>query len=821
MRKCSLIMMIAVVFSLLCPAIDIWNAPVYAVSSQSDGYWQLVDTETVIPADQIIGDKSDTRETKFKYAEGSVTVLYNRTTYDGIHRTYLNEVLTRTGGWSPPPKIVAPEEKVALHLSASIDQFKRLSINYSGITVKAYFAELNTPFGRLNAGAGDFVDQSGQALCEAVIADGVIKVAAKTKEVSGTFGQGRAGLKKALFIVVRSDQVIGVKYIYEWKTGDSPVSSPASQQPAEPEIPDTKQDVTKSIKGAIYFDQEHTKPIPNTYVHAVFYDKKGEITGDTKSVSDSQGRYVLPINQPLTEDHRLKVGIEFSYNPEGVNYLNQFDERDDKTSCYMVVTDGYIVESFQEEMVYDFCPLDGYSVNISDGWKEQFTDEEKREYKERVKENCRLYEALLKAFEIYKEELGVTLDYKLPVDVHAFRGGQIIKINEAFDSFYQSANGDIYLGFMHASYHSPLFPYAVFHEFSHFSMQCMYGHKLPMVIGDVNHGGYANTSTADSYMEGYAVFMGLILQSIANGDTTMIIPGRMNIEVNYNAWDESGKAEEFAVAGTLWDLIDDPSNDDDEVAIDADELWSVLKEYRSDFTAVYEALVKKYPNQKRQIDQVFKNHGFFFSSPEGDGVYTIGEAFIDTNKDTTYTKGERFVDYNTKDLEGNPTMQYKEGDPIGSASYASDPQRRSSEPFSGHYLRVANDLPYYIVSVKFYDYPALDYMTKTVNQQGMVYVEVPPTGYDCELTVWPEGQEESPLVFSSIDFRQNYASVLQKGYFLDNAFDENGKATEFDFIETRKTENGTETFLLVVAGIIIVVVVGGIFLLRRFSPRSS
>ena len=813
MRKCFLIITIAVVFTLLSPTILILNSSVYAASSQNDGYWQLIDMETVIPADQKIGDKSDTRETKFNYAEGSVTVLYNRTTYDGIHKTYLNEVLTRTGGWSLPPKKVAPEEKVALNLSASIDQFKRLSINYSGITMKAYFAELTAPFGRLDGGTGDFVDQSGQGLCEAVIADGVIKVASQTKEVFGTFGQGRVGMKKALFVVARCDKVLGAKYIYEWKTGDSTVSLP--------ETSDTEQAAAKSIKGAIYFDQEHTKPIPHTFVHAVFFNKNGEITGDARSVSDSQGRYVLPLNQPLTDDNRLRMGIEYSYNPEGVNYLNQFDERDDKNSCYIIVTDGYITASPQDEILYDFCPLDGYSVSISDGWKEQFTAEEKREHKERVKENCRLYEALLKAFEIYKEELGVTLDYKLPVSVHAFRGGSITKINEAFDSFYQPANGDIYLGYLHTSYQSPLFPYAVFHEFSHFAMQCMYEHRLPMVEGDVNHGGYANTSTADSYMEGFAVFMGLIMQSYANGDTTMIIPGRMNIEVNYKAWDESGKAEEFAVAGTLWDLIDNPSDDDEAVAIDFDELWTVLKEYRSDFTAVYEALVKKYPNQKSQIDQVFKNHGFFFSSAEGDGVYTIGEAFIDTNKDKIYTNGERFVDYSTTDLDGNPTVQYKEGDLIGSASYASDPNRRSSEPFFGHYLRVTNDLPYYIIQVKFYDYPALDYTTKTANQQGMVYVEVPPTGYDCELTVWPEGQDEAPLVFSSIDFRQNYASVLQKGYFLDNAFDENGKAAEFDFIDTRKTENDKETLLLIVAGVIIVAVVGGIFMLRRFRPRSS
>ncbi|SCZ80939.1 hypothetical protein [Acidaminobacter hydrogenoformans] len=813
MRKYVLIILVAVFFTHLSSTFLGLNDPVFAASPESNGYWQLVETETVIPSDQIIGDKSDTRETKFNYTEGSVTVLYNRTTYDGIHNTYSNEVLTRTGSWSLPPKKVAPDEKVTLNLNARIDQFDRLSINYSGITMKAYFAELTAPFGRLDAGSGDFVDQSGLGLCEAIIADGVVKVASQTKEVTGTFGQGRAGMKKALFVVVRCDKVLGAKYIYEWKTDDVATSLP--------DTADSEQIAAKSIKGVIYFDQKHTKPIPHTIVHAIFYNKNGEIMGNVRSVSDSQGRYVLSLNQPLNDDHQLRLGIEFSYNPEGVNFLNQFDERDNKRLCYLVVTDGFITASSQEEILFDFCPLEGYSVSISEGWKEQLTAEEKKEYKERVNENIRLYEALINAFEIYNEALGVTLDYQLPVDVHAFRGGSITKINEAFDSFYQPANGDIYLAYLHASYQSPLFPYAVFHEFSHFAMQCMYGHRLPIMEGDINHGGYANTSTADSYMEGFAVLMGLAMQAYVNDDVVMIIPGRMNIEVNYKAWDESGKAEEFAVAGTLWDLIDNPSEDDDAVAIAFEELWSVLQEYRSDFTAVYEALMVKYPSQKIQIDQVFKNHGFFFSSAAGDGVYTIGEAFMDSNKDNIYTNGERFVDYSTRDLDGNPTMQYKEGDPIGSAAYASDPKRRSSQPFSGHYIRVANDLPYYNVQVKFYDHPALDYSTKTVNLQGMVYVEVPPAGYDCELTVWPEGQDEAPLVFSSIDFRRNYAAILQNGYFLDHAFDENGKAFEFDFNDTGENEKGAETILFVKVAVILAVIVGGIFLISRFRSHSS
>ena len=60
--------------------------------------------------------------------------------------------------------------------------------------------------------------------------------------------------------------------------------------------------------------------------------------------------------------------------------------------------------------------------------------------------------------------------------------------------------------------------YVVYHEFSHYAMYCIYDKKFPVSAADngpvktINHGGYMNPSTSDSFTEGFAEFMPAIIQ---------------------------------------------------------------------------------------------------------------------------------------------------------------------------------------------------------------------------------------------------------------------------------------------------------------------
>jgi hypothetical protein len=189
------------------------------------GYWELVETQEVIPQEYKIGDDKDNRTYTFEYSKGSIGCNYTRVVYDGIKKTYLTELIDTSGGWSMAidDNAYLPDEKVKLTLTADIDHFQRLTTvesggtgtNQSGVAVWAYIGNIRTPFGNATSGVLESVD--GESVCRATINEGKITLASATLEVSGVFGQGTDKEQKVLFVVVSNQgRVGGVKYIYEY-----------------------------------------------------------------------------------------------------------------------------------------------------------------------------------------------------------------------------------------------------------------------------------------------------------------------------------------------------------------------------------------------------------------------------------------------------------------------------------------------------------------------------------------------------------------------------------------------------------------------------
>jgi hypothetical protein len=205
------------------------TGPTEATTSPSQpairGYWELVETEEVIPQEYKVGDDKDNRTYTFEYSEGSIGCNYTRVVYDGIKKTYLTELIDTSGGWSMAidDDAYLPDEKVKLTLTADIDHFQRLTTvesggsgtNQSGVAVWAYIGNIRTPFGNATSGVLESVD--GESVCSATINEGKITLASATLEVSGAFGQGTDKEQKVLFVVVSNQgRVGGVKYIYEY-----------------------------------------------------------------------------------------------------------------------------------------------------------------------------------------------------------------------------------------------------------------------------------------------------------------------------------------------------------------------------------------------------------------------------------------------------------------------------------------------------------------------------------------------------------------------------------------------------------------------------
>ncbi len=111
-------------------------------------------------------------------------------------------------------------------------------------------------------------------------------------------------------------------------------------------------------------------------------------------------------------------------------------------------------------------------------------------------------------------------------------------------------------------------PFTEYHEFNHYAMHQMYGDVLwEEMLESPNHGGFANPTTTDSWMEGFAAFMAVVIANHYDKWWTdnplerrpSFYPMAGSLDVNYKAWEKEGKAEEFAIAGFLWDFIDGDS----------------------------------------------------------------------------------------------------------------------------------------------------------------------------------------------------------------------------------------------------------------------
>jgi hypothetical protein len=174
-----------------------------------------------------------------------------------------------------------------------------------------------------------------------------------------------------------------------------------------------------------------------------------------------------------------------------------------------------------------------------------------------------IYQRLRNAW-ILAGALEPSLDYGLPLSVYAgcdceggvyyagslSRGGQVI--NRPFIAIDISAS----------LFDDPGRPdNREYHEMGHAFMADAFGDALPDSAGDVNHGGYRNPSSTDSWTEGFAEFFSMMVTKHVNGRADphwYRIAGEyyVNLEFDYRAWVAGGKHEELAVAGVLLDFED-------------------------------------------------------------------------------------------------------------------------------------------------------------------------------------------------------------------------------------------------------------------------
>ena len=174
-----------------------------------------------------------------------------------------------------------------------------------------------------------------------------------------------------------------------------------------------------------------------------------------------------------------------------------------------------------------------------------------------------LYDETANAFEFYTDHLGEKLDCNLPL--HVYPSQEVRRTVFQIDA--GTGNGKpataIIITPTDSSPDNPFhFQYVVYHEVSHYAMYCLHGKKFPESPADksgpiktINHDGYMNPSTSDSFVEGFAEFMPAVIAEYY-GNPSVGKGGGVSIEDGFMAWDDAGKAESHAVSSTLWSLYD-------------------------------------------------------------------------------------------------------------------------------------------------------------------------------------------------------------------------------------------------------------------------
>jgi hypothetical protein len=662
----------------------------------------------------------------------------------------------------------------------------------------------------------------------------------------------------------------------------------------------------------------------------VFYQESGTkgVAESYRTVTDENGFFDIP-NIKSDTDYSLEIPLEYcdiQYSQLGPGTL-----RECKT--FFTIHTGsdekpvkIIIAAKNDEMFYlgvrnNHKEL--VTVIIGEGAKNQVSirDGEIRLGDFLTKENefisyLATYQHFSEAVWFYRKGLQENIDFgegvrRVPLSIYLFqkrpdtRFYTVGKYREGRGTGYD--DNRILINEPDSAFESINRPRVAYHEFNHFVMYNLYNRKwprpskdLPVNIGELNHGGFTNPSTSDSYVEGFAEFMAAGIQytmeeaSIATIPTTEpkinargLAGGLMaaqflstiyskRLELNRKPWEANGISEEYALAGVLWDLVDGPGEyrisewdpdkayenylkswsefekeygeplskkkhsleffknynwDDDNVEFDFEELWKILRVYHPDFTSIYKALIEKFPEKKKDIDEVFKAHGFFADKNPGDGKYDEGDVYRDENGNNRYDSGEYYLDLPKKEViefvkRLEIDINYDEGEEIGPAADFNRPWRSSIPELPGHYIKVDNEIPYYIIQFFFPEGPHLSYITRSRNNEGLVYVEVPPSDYDAVITIYPEGAESEPLSFDSRKFHIEYADSLEKGYYKEHHFEISGEipSTESSLKEDQISgilAEGSGRTVIIVLIVLIVAVAFFILLKKQLIPMNK
>lgn len=495
-------------------------------------------------------------------------------------------------------------------------------------------------------------------------------------------------------------------------------------------LPGKLQDTELYVYG--YLKNKDGDPLPYMHV-AIFFDNQKKYEGYT----DLNGNYEIELKDlRMKENDEINATIVFyfDYYKDEKNYYRLYYYNSDEQRYKEAYMHQKIVITPDENIELNLAITGGRNIGLKCSMPSSHVS---------MRDYATIYYRMHEAVEFATERLHQNLDHKLPVEV--FIG------NLDGNTLYSPENSIILIAKSDESYSSSNNPRnREYHEFGHHVMYDIYGSWTgdAGMQGVVNHDGFINPTSADSFDEGFAEFYALATAKYLGYKDADIYAGFGSLEDNYRPWDARGQLEEFAVASLLWDMIDSNNEPGDSLTMSIDDVWRVIAVKQADVLGYYNAFVKRFPEKSKDFEELFKLHGFFYDTRVGNKEYDIYEPLRDANNNGRYDEGEVFVDLSaslknvTYDEKFKLNITYEEGFKIGKATNYARPTRSQAVRVDGSYIKVPLDGPrFYKITVDYEDSSREDYSYVVEMMDGLVYMHPRPDAVMATITVEPETKD--------------------------------------------------------------------------------
>jgi hypothetical protein len=587
--------------------------------------------------------------------------------------------------------------------------------------------------------------------------------------------------------------------------------------------PETTETTELSVFGTI--TDTDSNPLPfielEATVDGIKYAGRTDVNGDFSIL-------LTGLALGADEEKECKLKVLFNYETGGKQYFKLYDLKNGANYRAVTATKKFTIkegENYELHLKFDGLADPDLTTNI------------------KSTANLRHYAVIYfnthQAVDFALKKLNANIDYKLPVEIYVG--------NTNKDTLYDPSDSSILISSSDAGYGSSNRPKnREYHEFAHHIMYATYG-AWPAgssEAGVLNHDGFLNPNTADSYTEGFAEFIALAIAK-ENGDKTPEIYASFgSLEDNYKPWDANGKLEEFAVASLLWDMYDSKNEKGDAIALSLEDMWKVIKVNRANFYEYYKAFKTEYPKYSNQIDALFITHGIFEDTRAGNNKYDAGEPWKYTN--------EAAGQYIYMDMSDNITkLKYTNGLTIGKATNYQRLNRSSAVRVPNAFIKVTDDnVDYYLVKVDFTDAAMEDYEYEIDLREGLLYIQPLPSDVDAVITVKPKSVDytsSSTFTINSKVLNEQLADVSNdKEYIAEHDFElkatgsnndvkyatfsdavptyeyegDRGKQVEKNIIgeDDEESEGGHSAIWIF---ILIIVIISGAFVYIRYSGKPK